>query len=80
MKGTPRRNPEGIINVQAEFDALPQDRHFTFAAHHLILDIASRVARCGWGSGLMMTRYKTALIAARLRHGSGVFRECPFVS
>jgi hypothetical protein len=37
-----------LLYAPVEFDALPQDRHLTFAAHCLVLDIARNVARRAW--------------------------------
>ena len=62
-----RRSFVPEANAPVKFDALPQDRHFAFAADGLVFAVAYDVDAAPGGSGLMMTRCSTARIAARLR-------------
>jgi hypothetical protein len=64
---SPRFSCGVILHAPVEFDALPQDRQFAFAAQAWFLLLPATLALAPADSGLIKTRCSTARMAARLR-------------
>ena len=67
------------LDAPVEFDALPEDCHFTFAPLYLVPEATTGVIGRPERNGFMTTRCKTARMAVRFRsvlHNSHASRTC----